>query len=119
MDVERLRARRQLARIAERSFPAAVAAAVLAAADEAERLERFYRFWTAYEAFAKALGAGLALPARELAVSAGSEPDELVLSHPAAGDEPWAGRHVPLAGAIACVVTSAPRCTVTRRTARG
>lgn len=62
IDVERLRPRRDLARLAERWLPAADAAAVAAAPlDERERL--FYAAWTRHEARVKCSGAGLAGPA--------------------------------------------------------
>ena len=116
VDIELLRPRPRLDRIAERAFPPAVAAQVACAASEADRLRRFYAFWTAYEAFAKALGAGLSLPARELAVAeVAGDPGALRLSHPAAGPAPYAGRRVALAGAAACVVAAAPACTVVMR----
>jgi 4'-phosphopantetheinyl transferase len=61
VDVERLRPRRDLARLAARWLPAADATAV-ADADEAEREAAFYAAWTRHEARVKCTGAGLAGP---------------------------------------------------------
>jgi 4'-phosphopantetheinyl transferase len=61
VDVERLRPRRNLVRLAERWLPAADAKAV-AAADAGEREAVFYAAWTRHEARAKCTGAGLAGP---------------------------------------------------------
>ncbi|HVS99637.1 MAG TPA: 4'-phosphopantetheinyl transferase superfamily protein, partial [Solirubrobacterales bacterium] len=52
VDLERLRARRDLVRLAARWLPAAEAAAV-AAADPGERERVFYAAWTAHEARVK------------------------------------------------------------------
>jgi 4'-phosphopantetheinyl transferase len=62
VDVERLRPRRDLARLARRWLPADDAAAV-AAAPAAEREAAFYAAWTRHEARVKCTGAGLAGPA--------------------------------------------------------
>ena len=77
VDVERLRPRRDLVRLAERWLPAADAVAV-AAAGEAEREAVFYAAWTRHEARVKCTGAGLAGPepgpevvARQLPIDAG------------------------------------------------
>jgi hypothetical protein len=61
IDVERLRPRRDLARLAARWLPEADAEAVAAAADEA-REEVFYAAWTRHEARTKCTGAGLSGP---------------------------------------------------------
>jgi 4'-phosphopantetheinyl transferase len=61
VDVERLRPRRDLVRLAERWLPAADAAEV-AAAPAAEREAVFYAAWTRHEARVKCTGAGLAGP---------------------------------------------------------
>jgi 4'-phosphopantetheinyl transferase len=58
VDVERLRPRRDLARLAARWLPADDSAAVAAAADD-EREAVFYAAWTRHEARAKCTGAGL------------------------------------------------------------
>jgi hypothetical protein len=58
VDVERLRPRRDLLRLAERRLPAADAAAV-AAAGEASRERVFYAAWTRHEARVKCTGAGV------------------------------------------------------------
>lgn len=61
VDVERLRLRRDLTRLAARWLPAADAAAVTAA-PEAERERVFYAAWARHEARVKCTGAGLAGP---------------------------------------------------------
>lgn len=61
VDVERLRPRRDLVRLAARWLPAADAEAVAAASDD-EREAAFYAAWTRHEARAKCTGAGLAGP---------------------------------------------------------
>jgi 4'-phosphopantetheinyl transferase len=77
VDIERLRPRRDLVRLAARWLPEADAAAV-AAADEVGREEVFYAAWTRHEARAKCTGAGLSGPppgpeivAQELEIDAG------------------------------------------------
>jgi 4'-phosphopantetheinyl transferase len=61
IDVERLKPRRDLVRLAERWLPADDAAAV-AAADEAELEPVFYAAWTRHEARVKCVGTGIAGP---------------------------------------------------------
>ncbi len=61
VDVERLRPRRDPARLAARWLPAADAEAV-AGASGAEREEVFHRAWTRHEARVKCTGAGLSGP---------------------------------------------------------
>ncbi len=61
VDVERLRPRRDLVRLAERWLPAAEAAAV-ADAGEAELEPVFYAAWTRHEARVKCTGTGIAGP---------------------------------------------------------
>jgi 4'-phosphopantetheinyl transferase len=61
VDIERLRPRRDLARLAARWLPAADAAAV-AGAPESEREAAFYAAWTRHEARVKCTGAGLSGP---------------------------------------------------------
>jgi 4'-phosphopantetheinyl transferase len=61
VDLERLRPRRDLVRLAERWLPAADAAAV-AGAGEAELEIVFYAAWTRHEARVKCIGTGLAGP---------------------------------------------------------
>jgi len=61
IDVECLKPRRDLRRLAERWLPAAEAGAV-AAADEAELEPVFYAAWTRYEARVKCTGTGIAGP---------------------------------------------------------
>lgn len=67
VDVELLRPRRDLARLAERRLPPADAAAVAVAAD-ADREPPFYAAWTRHEARLKCAGAGVfgAEPAPEV-----------------------------------------------------
>jgi 4'-phosphopantetheinyl transferase len=61
VDVELVRPRRDLARLAARWLPAADAEAVAAAAGR-EREVTFYAAWTRHEARVKCTGAGLAGP---------------------------------------------------------
>ena len=61
VDVERLRPRRDLVRLAARWLPEADAAAV-AAAPDGEREAVFYAAWTRHEARTKCTGAGLSGP---------------------------------------------------------
>jgi 4'-phosphopantetheinyl transferase len=61
VDVERMRPRRDLARLAARWLPHADAIAV-ATAHEAEQEAAFYAAWTRHEARVKCTGAGLAGP---------------------------------------------------------
>lgn len=61
VDVERLRPRRDLPRLAARWLPAADAAAV-SAASAAQRTAVFYAAWTRHEARVKCTGVGLAGP---------------------------------------------------------
>jgi 4'-phosphopantetheinyl transferase len=77
VDVERLRPRRDLRRLAERWLPAADAVTV-ATAGEDEREAVFYAAWTRHEARVKCTGAGLAGPppgpeviARQMEIDAG------------------------------------------------
>jgi 4'-phosphopantetheinyl transferase len=77
IDVERLRPRRDLVRLAARWLPAADATIVSAAA-EADREALFYAAWTRHEARVKCSGTGLAGPpptpgvvARRLPIDAG------------------------------------------------
>jgi 4'-phosphopantetheinyl transferase len=77
IDIERLRPRRDLPRLAVRWLPAADAEAI-AAAEEGEREAVFYAAWTRHEARVKCTGAGLAGPvpgpevvARQLEIDAG------------------------------------------------
>jgi phosphopantetheinyl transferase len=79
VDVERIRPRRDLARLAERWLPAADAEAV-AGAPEAERELAFYAAWTRHEARVKCTGAGLAGPA----------PGPEVVAHTVAIDDGYA-----------------------------
>ncbi|HET7506901.1 MAG TPA: 4'-phosphopantetheinyl transferase superfamily protein [Solirubrobacterales bacterium] len=62
VDVETIAPREHLVALAERSLPAAEAAAVRAAAPE-RRLGAFYEAWVRHEARAKCLGTGLGAPA--------------------------------------------------------
>lgn len=61
IDVERIRPRRDLVRLAARWLPEADAAAVAAAADD-EREAVFYAAWTRHEARTKCTGVGLSGP---------------------------------------------------------
>jgi hypothetical protein len=63
VDLERLRPRRDLVRLAERRLPTADAAAVADAAEGPEREAAFYAAWTRHEARVKCTGSGLGGPA--------------------------------------------------------
>ncbi len=95
IDVERLRPRRDLVRLAERWLPAADAAAV-ATAVEAEHEAVFYGAWTRHEARVKCTGAGLAGPA----------PGPQVVAHPLEVDEGYAAA-VAVAGTVRIVLRDA------------
>jgi phosphopantetheinyl transferase len=69
VDVERLRPRRDLVRLAARWLPEADAAAVAAAAD-GDRERVFYAAWTRHEARTKCTGTGLSGPPPGPAVTA-------------------------------------------------
>jgi 4'-phosphopantetheinyl transferase len=62
VDVERLKARRDLVRLAARWLPEDDAAVVASAASEEEREVAFYAAWTRHEARVKCTGVGLAGP---------------------------------------------------------
>lgn len=70
VDVERVRPVARMDAVAARRF-APAERAWLAAAPAGGRAEAFFRIWTRKEAFAKALGGGLAAPWRSFAVDAG------------------------------------------------
>ncbi len=72
VDVEQVRADRDLIPIAHRFFaPSEVEC--LSCLSASEQVEAFYRIWTRKEAVIKAHGAGLSLPLDSFAVSAGPE----------------------------------------------
>jgi hypothetical protein len=79
VDVERLKPRRDLVRLAARWLPAADAAAV-AAATEAELEPVFYAAWTRYEARVKCAGTGIS----------GPPPGPGIVAHPIAIDDGYA-----------------------------
>ncbi len=79
VDVERVKPRRDLPRLARRWLPAADAEAV-AGAPEAERERAFYAAWTRHEARVKCVGTGLAGPA----------PPESVVAWPLAIEDGYA-----------------------------
>ncbi len=94
VDVERLRPRRNLVRLAERWLPPADAAAV-AAAGGGEREPAFYRAWTRHEARVKCTGAGLfggepgpEVVAWELEIDAGYAAAVAIDARAAGVDEP-------------------------------
>ena len=94
VDVERLRPRRDLVRLAARWLPAEDADAVAAAAP-AEREAVFYAAWTRHEARVKCTGAGLAGPppgpevaARQLEIDDGYAAAVAVHDPAAPGREP-------------------------------
>lgn len=98
VDVERLRPRRDLVRLAARWLPEEDAAAVAAASDE-EREAVFYAAWTRHEARTKCTGAGLsgASPASSVVAAA------LTIDARYAAAIAWdtaAGRAAPAADAV-------------------
>jgi 4'-phosphopantetheinyl transferase len=101
IDVERLRPRRDLARLADRWLPAEDAVAV-AAAPPAEREGRFYAAWTRHEARVKCTGAGLA----------GPPPGPEVRAWPLAIDPGYAA-------AVALATTTEPRIVLRAWPCRG
>lgn len=79
VDVEAARPLPDARTIAERWFAPEERCVVAAGRDQEEVLRRFYACWTRKEAFAKALGFGLALPLDAFAVAAApDEPPALV-----------------------------------------
>jgi 4'-phosphopantetheinyl transferase len=103
VDVEEVRPRRDLARLAERWLPAADAAAVAAAPDvdvegaASERERIFHAAWTRLEARVKCTGAGLA----------GAAPGPEVVAHELAIDPGYAA-------AVALAGVAAPRIELRR-----
>jgi 4'-phosphopantetheinyl transferase len=95
IDVEQLRPRRDLVRLAQRWLPAVDAAAV-AAVVEAEREAVFYAAWTRHEARVKCTGAGLAGPA----------PGPEVVARPLEVDEGYAAA-VAVEGTVRIVLRDA------------
>jgi 4'-phosphopantetheinyl transferase len=106
VDVERLRPRRDLVRLAERWLPAADATVVGGVA-EAEREAAFYAAWTRHEARVKCAGTGLAGPppgaevtAYQLPIDAGYAAAVAIEAVPAEVGEPriavrtWEGNPV-------------------------
>ena len=80
VDLERVRPIGDVGRMAERFFAPSEAAAIFAE-QESDKLSAFYRCWTRKEAYAKAVGKGLAIPFDRFAVSVGTaSPPAMVLS---------------------------------------
>ena len=71
VDLERVRPIGDVSRMAERFFAPSEAAAIFAER-ESDKLSAFYRCWTRKEAYAKAVGKGLAIPFDRFAVSVGT-----------------------------------------------
>ncbi|HEU0303200.1 MAG TPA: 4'-phosphopantetheinyl transferase superfamily protein [Gaiellaceae bacterium] len=84
VDVERIEPRRALGPIADQLF-AADEAAELRALPEETRVARFYALWTRKEAYAKALGTGLAVPLGRLRPAYGWSVHDLPLGSEYAG----------------------------------
>jgi 4'-phosphopantetheinyl transferase len=117
IDVERVREDRPWAAIAERFFAGPERAAV-GALPSAGRCQRFYEIWTAKEAYAKAVGLGLALPLDEVVVVL-AEPEPPRLELRGDGDPRW--RLVSLdvgAGYAAALVVDAREWALSRWTWR-
>jgi 4'-phosphopantetheinyl transferase len=73
VDIEQVRERTSLLKIAQRFFSASECEALQAFPEE-QRLAAFYRCWTRKEAYIKAKGKGLAIPLAAFEVSLGSTP---------------------------------------------
>jgi 4'-phosphopantetheinyl transferase len=73
VDIEQVRERANLMKIAQRFFSANECAALQALPEE-QRLAAFYRCWTRKEAYIKAKGKGLGIPLAAFEVSLGSTP---------------------------------------------
>jgi 4'-phosphopantetheinyl transferase len=84
VDVEGLDRHRALGPIADQLF-AADEAAELRSLPEERRVRRFFELWTQKEAYAKALGTGMAVPLRRLRVPAGWSLHDLQLGPGFAG----------------------------------
>jgi 4'-phosphopantetheinyl transferase len=76
VDVEQIEPRHALGPIADRLFGDDEADELRSLSDE-RRVRRFYELWTQKEAYAKALGTGLAIPLRRLRAPAGWAVSEL------------------------------------------
>ena len=84
VDVERVDPSRALGPIADQLF-ADDEAAELRSLPEESRIRRFFELWTQKEAYAKALGTGVALPLRRLRAPAGWSLHDLQLGPDFAG----------------------------------
>jgi 4'-phosphopantetheinyl transferase len=101
IDVEAVDRRAPSAGVIERALAPREAARVLRAG-AAARTEAFLRYWTVKEAYAKALGVGLALDLRQIGVD--GSPDRPRLDLPGGSGE-WSVRRLqPRAGILGAVV---------------
>lgn len=101
-DVERRKPRARMLAIARRWLGAENALA-LERTPPSEREAAFYRLWTLHEAFAKAVGQGLALQLADVHHEPGP-PWPASVSHPACADADWRYRSLELDGYAAAVV---------------
>ena len=109
VDVERIRPRPSSARIARSRFAPAERAA-LAAHGPRDRQAGFHRCWAAKEAYATALGRGLALGLDRYSVAAllGVEPAErCAVAHPGGLGEPWEVEALPAPAGYAAAIAAA------------
>lgn len=95
VDLERMRADRDLVGLAGRCF-APGERALLRALPAGERLHAFYRCWTRKEAYMKATGAGLALPLDSFEVAFAPSAPPALLASARGPDEPRRWRFAEL-----------------------
>ncbi|MBS0366504.1 MAG: 4'-phosphopantetheinyl transferase superfamily protein [Proteobacteria bacterium] len=88
VDVEQVRPRASLPRIARRYF-APPETAALTALPPAAQLQAFYEYWTLKESYLKALGVGLALPLDQFAFQLEPGRLQFTASHARAQERGW------------------------------
>ncbi len=116
VDVERVRPVRRLEAVVARRF-AAGERRWLAAAGEGEREAAFFRLWTRKEAFAKALGGGLAIPFRSFSVDmeAGEDGRLAELAVPGERADDWSVMGLPAEPGTAAALAADWRDVVVER----
>jgi 4'-phosphopantetheinyl transferase len=110
IDVEFVRAERDLDTLAERFF-AKREVDELRALPEPDRLNAFYHCWTRKEAVLKAVGTGLAFPLGQIVVSIdGTDPARVVsfAGDPAASANWWLAHLEPASGYLGAVAAPVP-----------